>query len=145
MANTAQSSPVKLKLPKYKETPLFNAVAGKYTLWPVCLISHSSLYWLLYIHCLPVGPLIPPPRGRCQNVGSQGLLPPGAVYAYGGSLPIVGEHALYPTAEISHKPRTPHGIQQIRARNDDKEETAYDSYTNPEQGLQPGPGDSNLV
>ena len=33
-------------------------------------------------------------------------------------------------------------VQHPRARNDYDEETAYESYMNPEPGFQSGPGDS---
>ena len=34
------------------------------------------------------------------------------------------------------------GLRKNRARNDYDEETAYESYANPEPGFQFGPGDS---
>jgi len=39
-------------------------------------------------------------------------------------------------------PERPTGPKPTRARNDYDEETAYESYMNPEPGFQSGPGDS---
>ena len=68
------------------------------------------------------------------------------IIARGGSPPIVGGDALSPIAGVSYKPRTPQGPKgpkpTLCARNDYDEKAAYESYMNPEPGIQSGPGDS---
>ena len=65
----------------------------------------------------------------------------------GPSGPVSKLKAIY-TMEIDRRspvqaPNAPRGqSQHPRARNDYDEETAYESYMNPEPGFQSGPGDS---